>query len=77
MMATHWIVGIKSVMILIVAQEFGGTVMMTISLNLVIYQKGFIVERLTNPRKKVFNDGFLKGTVCCLYQNKLYDKTQK
>ena len=52
MMATHWIVGITSVMFLIVAQEFCGTVMMTISLNLVIYHKGFIIERLTNPRKK-------------------------
>ena len=51
-MATHWIVGITSVMFLIVAQEFGGTVMMTISLNLVICQKGFIIDRLTNPQIK-------------------------
>ena len=49
MMATHWIVVIMSVIFLISAQEFGGTVMMTISLKLVIYQKGFIIERLTNP----------------------------
>ena len=76
MMSTHWIVGITSVMFLIVAQEFGGTVIMIISLKLVIYQKGFIIERLTNPQKKMFNDGFLKGTVCCLYQNKPFDKTQ-
>ena len=47
MMATHWIVGITSVMFLIAVQEFGGTVMMKISLKLVIYQKGFIIERLT------------------------------
>ena len=58
------------------AQEFGGPVMMTIPLNLVIYPKGFIIERLTNPRKKAFNDGFLKGTVGSLYQNKPLDKTQ-
>ena len=51
MMATHWIMGITSVMFLIAAQEFGGTVMMTISLKLVIYQKVFIIERLTNPLK--------------------------
>ena len=51
MMETHWIVGITSVMFLIAAQEFGGTVMMTISLKLVIDQKGFIIEKLTNPRK--------------------------
>ena len=37
MMATHWTVGIMSVMFLIVALEFGGTAMMTISLNLEIY----------------------------------------
>ena len=40
MMATHWIVVIMSVMFLISAQEFGGTVMMTISLKLVIVPKG-------------------------------------
>ena len=75
MMATHWIVGNTSVIFLIVAQEFGGTVMMTISLNLVIYQKGFIIERPTNPRgNKLFNDGLLKGTICCLYQNKPFDE---
>ena len=76
MMATNWIVVIMSVMFLIAAQKFGGTVMITILLKLVIYQKGFIIERLTNLRKKVFNDGFLKGTVCCLYQNKPFDETQ-
>ena len=27
-------------------------------------------------RKKAFNDGFLKGTVGCLYQNNPFDKTQ-
>ena len=26
--------------------------------------------------KNAFNDGFLKGTVGCLYQNKPFDKTQ-
>ena len=62
-------------MFLIVALEFGGTVMMTISLNLVIYLMGFIIEKLTNPQF-FFNDGFLKGTVSGLYQNKPFDKTQ-
>ena len=76
MMATHWIVGITSVMFFIVAQEIGGTVITTRSLKLVICQKGFIIERLTNPRKKVFNDGFLKGIVCFLYQNKSFEETQ-
>ena len=69
MMETRWIVVIISVMFLIAAQEFGGTVMMTISLNLVIYLKGFMIEKLTTPRrkKKAFNYGFLEGTVGCLY----------
>ena len=40
-MATHWILVIMSVMFLIAAQEFGVTVMMTISLKLVILSKGF------------------------------------
>ena len=52
MMATHWTVGITSVMFLIVAQEFGGTVMMTTSMNLMIYLKEFIIEKLTKPPKK-------------------------
>ena len=52
MMATHWIVRITSVMFLIATKGFGSTVMMTILLKLVIYQKGFNIERLTNPRKK-------------------------
>ena len=52
MMATHWTVGITSVIFLIVAPEFGGYVLMTISLNLVLYLMGFIIEKLTNPQKK-------------------------
>ena len=77
MMATNWTLGITSVMFLIVALEFGGTVMMTISLNLGIYLMGFIIEKPTNPRKnKAFIDGFSKGTVGCLYLNKPSDKTQ-
>ena len=51
MMATHWIVVIMSVMFLIAVLEFGTTVMMKISLKLLIYQKGFIIERLTNTQK--------------------------
>ena len=53
MMATHWIVDIMSVIVLLPTQEFGDTAMMTISLKLVIYQKGFILERVT---KKVMSD---------------------
>ena len=53
MMTTNCIVVIISVMFLMAAQEFGGTVMMTISIKLVIYQKGFIVKRLTNSQKKM------------------------
>ena len=52
MMATHWTVGIMSVMFLIVALEFGGTAMMTISLNLDIYLMGFIIEKIINPQGK-------------------------
>ena len=52
MMSTNWTVGIISVMLLILALEFGGTAMMTISLNLEIYLMGFIIEKITNPRKK-------------------------
>ena len=40
MMVNHWILYIISVMFLIPTQEFDGTIMMTISLKLVIYQKG-------------------------------------
>ena len=50
MMANHWIVDIMSVMFLMPTQEFGGTVVMTISLKLVIYQKGFIMERFTERK---------------------------
>ena len=39
MMVTHWIVEIMSVMFLMPTQEFGGTMMMTISLKLVILPK--------------------------------------
>ena len=49
MVATHWTVGIMSVMFLIAALEFGGTAMMTIYQNIVIYLMGFIIEKLTNP----------------------------
>ena len=51
MMVTHWIVEILSVMFLMSTYEFCGAVMMTISLKLVIYQKGFNIERLTNSPK--------------------------
>ena len=50
-MATPFIIEMMSVMFLIPTQEFGGTVMMTISLKLVICQKGFILERSTKKQK--------------------------
>ena len=56
MMATHWIVVIMSVMFLIAAQEFGGTVMMTISLKLVILLKGVYyrdTHKSTEKKKKL------------------------
>ena len=59
MMATHWTVGIMSVMFLIVALEFGGTVMMTIYQNILIYLMGFNIKNMTNPPLKVFFDGGL------------------
>ena len=72
MMATHWIVDIMSVMSLMPTEEFGGTVMMKISLKLVIYQKGFILERATKK-----SDVRLKRFIICgLYQNKPSDKIQ-
>ena len=40
-------------MILMPKQEFGGTVMITIPLRLVIYQKGFILERVTKQKKVI------------------------
>ena len=46
-MVTHWIVDIMSVLFLVPTQEFGDTVLMTISLKLMIYRKGFILERGT------------------------------
>ena len=77
MMESHWIVVIMSVMFLISAHEFGGTVMMKISLKSVIYQKGFIIETLTNQQKrKEINAMFNRCIVCCLYHNNPSDKTQ-
>ena len=42
--------GHMSVMFLMPTQNFGGNLMMTISLKLVIYQKGFILERVTQKK---------------------------
>ena len=52
MMVTLWIAEMMTLMFLIPTQEFGGTVMMTISLKLVIYQKGFILDRVKKTIKK-------------------------
>ena len=48
------------------AQEFFGTMMMTIPLKLVIYQKGFILERV----KKKSDARLNRCIICCLYHNK-------
>ena len=72
MMATHWIVEIMLVMFLMLTQEFGGTVMMTLSLKLLIYQKGFILERVTKKSDVRLNICI----ICCLYQNKPSEKIQ-
>ena len=50
--------------------------MMTISFKLVIYQKGFILDRVT---KKIVMSGSTdvrlnRCIIFCLYQNKLYEK---
>ena len=73
MMETHWIVDIMSVMVLIPTQEFGGTVMMKNPLKLVIYQKGFILERVTFKKSDVRLN---RCIICFLYQNKPSDKIQ-
>ena len=52
MMETHWIVAIISGMSFMAEQEFGGTVMMTISLKLLIYQKVFIKRYKKNTKEK-------------------------
>ena len=51
-MAIHWIMDITSVIILIPPQEFGGTVMMTIPLKVVVYEKGLILEIVKKTGKK-------------------------
>ena len=68
-MATHWIVVIISVMFLIAAQEFGGTVMMKISIKLVMYQNGFILERVTKKLKETIDVRLKNFIIFCLYQN--------
>ena len=52
MIVTIWIVEIMSVMFLMPTQEFGGTVMMPISQKLVIFQKGYIQDRVTNQQQQ-------------------------
>ena len=50
-MANHWIVIIMSVIFLVAAQEFGGTVMMKISLKWVILPKGVYYRETHRPAK--------------------------
>ena len=55
MVDNHWIVGIMSMMFLIAAQEFGGTVMMKISPKLVILPKGVYYTETNKHTKKKTN----------------------
>ena len=53
MIATHWIVEIMSVVFLMPTWDFGGTVMMKISLKLLIYQKGlYYIEESQEKKEK-------------------------
>ena len=52
MIETYWILDITSGMFLIPTQEFGGIMMTKISLKLVIYKKGFILERVPENKKR-------------------------
>ena len=55
MMETHWIVDITSVMFLMPTQEFGGTVMMTTSLKVVILPKGVYIRESHKIKEKVMS----------------------
>ena len=72
-METHWIVDIMSVIFFMPTQEFGGAVMMTISLKLVIYHRGFILQWVTKNKKKV-DFRINRCNICCLYQNNPSEK---
>ena len=74
-MVTLYIVNIISVIFLILTQEFGGIMMMSILLKLVICPKVFILERVTKKTKKR-SVRLKKNTVCGLYQNKPSDSIQ-
>ena len=54
--------------------EFGGTVMMTISLKLVIIQKGFILERVKIKQKRDVKMN--RCNICGLYHKNPSDKIQ-
>ena len=56
-------------------QEFGGAVMMTISLKLVLYQMEFILERVN---KYILESDFRlnRCIICCLYPDKPSGKIQ-
>ena len=72
MMATCWIADIMLVMSLMPTQDFGGNVMMTMSLKLDIFQKKIILERLTKKSDVRLN----RFIVCCLYQKNPSEKIQ-
>ena len=50
MRVISWIVDTISVMYVMSKQEYGGTLMMTKSLKSVIFQKVYIIERITNKK---------------------------
>ena len=74
-METRWIIDIMSVMFLMQTQEFGGTVMIKISLKLVILPKGVYI-RDSHKKKKQINVSINRCIIFCLYQNNPSDKIQ-
>ena len=70
MMANHWILEILSVKFLMTKQEYGGTVITMKSLNLVVFQKVCILERVTKKYEEESNVWIRQNTVGGLYHNK-------
>ena len=76
MMATNWIVEMMSVIFLMPAQEFGGTVMMTISLKLVIYPKWLYYRESQKNKNKTKSDVRLNIFIICFFNIRTIDLTK-
>ena len=76
MMPTHFIVVIMSVIFLMAAQEFGGTVMMKISLKLVILPKGVYYREKNKNTKNEKECQDQQMYYFYIYQNNPSDKIQ-